>query len=177
MTVVSWFSVSAASGVVMANTHYVYWALGRSKVTATLSAVSAAIIIPGIILGSHLVGYRGVAIAGALASATLVPINFRMLRRDAGISFADLWARVWRVTLGASTMLIVLFVALPRPTHGTAPAVALLLLIKVVAGAAIYIAAVSAMWLASGRPAGPERRILQLAQQWWKRPLRQAAKS
>ena len=74
-------------------------------------------------------------------------------------------------------MLIVLFVALPRPTHGTAPAVALLLLIKVVAGAAIYIAAVSAMWLASGRPAGPERRILQLAQQWWKRPLRQAAKS
>jgi O-antigen/teichoic acid export membrane protein len=177
VTVVSWFSVSAAFVVVTANTHYVYWALGRSKVTATLAAVSASLVIPGIILCSRFAGYKGVAIALAVASATLAPINFRMLRRDAGIRFADLWVRVWRVTLGASAMLIVLFVALPRPTDATVPAAALLLLIKVVAGAALYIAAVSAMWLACGRPEGPERRILQLAQQWWKRPLRQAAKS
>jgi lipopolysaccharide exporter len=172
-TVVSLFSVSVAFGVMTSNTHYVYWALGRSKVTATLSAVSASIIIPGIIVCAHLAGYKGVAIASALANATLAPINFTMLRRNAGIRFADLWARVWRVTLGVGAMLIVLFTALPRSTHVTASAAAVMLLVKVVVGAAVYIAAVSAMWLACGRPEGPERRILQLALRWWKQLLRQ----
>jgi O-antigen/teichoic acid export membrane protein len=175
-TVVSLYSVAVTFGVMTANTHYVYWALGRSRVTATLSAVSASIIIPGSILCSHLAGYKGVAVAGAVASAALAPINFTMLRRDAGIRFAQLWARVWRVTLGASAMLIVLFIALPRATHGTPAATALLLLIKILLGAAIYVAAVVVMWLACGRPEGPERRILQLALQYWRWPLRQAAK-
>jgi lipopolysaccharide exporter len=175
--IVSLFSVSAAFGVVTANTHYVYWALGHSRVTATLTAVGASIIIVGTILCSHLVGYKGAAIATAIASAMLAPLNFTMLRRDAGIRFADLWARVWRVALGASVMLIVLVAALPRSTHGTASAAALLLLIKVVGGAALYIAAVAGMWLACGRPEGPERRTLQLVLQWWKRPQRQTAKT
>ena len=174
--VVRLFSLSVAFGVMTANTHYVYWALGHTKATAALSAVSAAIIIPAIIVCSHLAGYQGVAIASAVAGATLVPINFTMLRRMAGIRFADLWARVWRVTLGASAMLIVLLAALPSSTHETARAAALLLSIKMVVGAAIYVAAVAVMWFGCGRPEGPERRILQLALQWWRRPLRQAAK-
>ncbi|MBV8307004.1 MAG: hypothetical protein JO274_05955, partial [Gammaproteobacteria bacterium] len=57
----------------------------------------------------------------------------------------------------------------------TASAAALLLLAKVLAGAAIYIVAVTAMWLACGRPEGPESRMLQLALQFWRRPLGQAA--
>ena len=174
-TVVSLFSVSAAFGVVTANTHYVYWALGRSRVTATLSAVTASIAIPGIVLFSTVAGYKGAAIAAAVAAASVAPINFTMLRRDAGIRFADLWVRVWRSTLGAGAIPLVLL-TLPRPTQGTATAVAVLLLTKVVVGAAVYIAAVSALWLVCGRPEGPERRILRLVLQWWKRPLRQAAK-
>jgi lipopolysaccharide exporter len=174
-TVVSLLSVAWAFAVVTANTHYVYWVRGHSHVTATLSAVRAAVVIPVTIVCSHLAGYEGAAWAAAITSATLAPINFTLLRRDAGIGFADLWVRVWRVAVGAVGMLIVLFAALPRPSHESAPAAALLLLIKVAVGAAVYIAAVCAMWIAGGKPEGPERRILQLALQWWKRPLRQTA--
>jgi O-antigen/teichoic acid export membrane protein len=175
--VVSLASVGQAFAVATASTHYVYWALGRSRRVAALSAIAAVIMIPVTIVCAHVAGYRGVVIAWAITSATLVPINFTMLRRDAGIRFADLWVRVWRVTLGAGVMLLVLFTTLPRSTYATAPSAALLLLlVKIVAGAAIYVAVVSATWLACGRPEGPEGRMLQLALQWWKRPLRQAAK-
>jgi lipopolysaccharide exporter len=175
-TVVKLLSVGTAFSVVTANTHYVYWALGRSKVVATLSAVSASIMIPSTILCSHLMGYKGAALAWAITSATLAPINITMLKRAAGIRFLDLWVRAWRVTVGAVMMLIVLLIALPRSIHQTASAAAVMLLVKVLAGAAVYVAAVAAMWLACGRPEGPESRILQLALQWWKRPLGQAAK-
>ena len=175
-TVISLFSAATAFGVMTANTHYVYWALGRSKVVAMLSAVSAAVVIPSTIVCSHFWGYRGAALAWAITSAILAPINFRMLKRHAGIGFLDLWSRVWRVTLGAGMMLVVLFVVAPPAIPETAAVAALLLLVKVVAGAALYVAAVTGMWLACGRPEGPERRILQLALQWWKGPLGQVAK-
>jgi len=175
-TVVGLLSVGTAFSVATANTHYVYWALGRSKVVATLSGVGAAVLIPSTVFCSHLMGYKGAALAWAITSATLAPINFMMLKRDAGISFLDLWARVWRVTLGAAAMLLALLVVLPRFTHATASAAALVLIAKVVAGAAVYVATVSAMWLACGRPEGPESRILQLALKWWRRPLGRTAK-
>jgi lipopolysaccharide exporter len=167
--VISLLSIGSAFSVVTANTHYVYWALGRSKRVATLSAVSAAVVIPGTVVCSQIVGYRGAALAWAIASATLAPVNFTMLRRDAGIRFLDLWARTWRVTVGAIVTLSVLVAALPRSIHETAVAAALLLSVKVLGGAAVYVAVVAAMWLASGRAEGPERRILQLALQWWNR--------
>jgi len=175
-TVLIVLSVGAAFSVLTANTHYVYWALGRSKVTAMLSVASALIGIPAIIVCSHLAGYTGAALAWAITSASLVPINFTMLRRDAGIRFLDLWVRVWRVALGAGVMLIVLFATFPRSTHSTMSAAALVLVVKVVAGVAVYVAAVSAMWLACRRPEGPESRLLQLALRWRKRPVGQTVK-
>ncbi|MBV8405290.1 MAG: oligosaccharide flippase family protein, partial [Gammaproteobacteria bacterium] len=174
-TVVSLFSVATAFGVMTANTHYVYWALGRAKLVAILSAVSALLVIPSTIVCSHFWGFRGAALAWAFTSATLVPVNFTLLKRYAGIAFFDLWSRVWRVALGSIVMLITLLTVLSPSIPDTASAAALLLLAKVLAGAAIYIVAVTAMWLACGRPEGPESRMLQLALQFWRRPLGQAA--
>jgi lipopolysaccharide exporter len=175
-TVVSLFSVATIFGVMTANTHYVYWALGYSKVVATLSAVSALLVVPSTIVCSHYWGFRGAALAWAITSAALTPLNFTMLKRYAGIAFLDLWSRVWRVTFGAATMLVVLLTVLSPAIPDTAAAAALLLLVKVVAGAAVYVGCVAGLWLACGRPEGPESRMLQLALQFWKRPLGQGAK-
>jgi lipopolysaccharide exporter len=168
-TVVRLLTLGTAFNVLTANTHYVYWALGHSRIVAALSAAGAVIVVPVTIVCSHLEGYKGVALAYAITCAALVPINFVMLRRDAGISFADLWRRVWRLTLVAGAMLAVLSGAMPRPGHETIAVAAVLLTVKVVAGVAIYIAGAYALWLASGKPDGPEQRIMQLALQWWQR--------
>ncbi|HVN43776.1 MAG TPA: oligosaccharide flippase family protein [Steroidobacteraceae bacterium] len=177
-TVVTLFSVATAFGVMTANTHYVYWALGRSKAVAMLSALSALLVIPStIICSSYYNNFRGAALAWVITSAVLTPVNFTMLRRFAGISFLDLWRRVWRVCLGAVAMLVVLLTVLSFPVPETVSAAALQLLLKVLAGATVYVGSVTAMWLACGRPEGPESRMLQLALQFWKGPLGHAAKS
>ena len=174
-TVVRVLSLGTAFGVVVANTHYVYWALGHPRVVAVLSALGAAIIVPMTIVCGHLAGYKGVAMAYAITSAALAPINFTMLRRTAGIRFQDLWARVWRVTLASGAMLVVLSLAFPSTSRESAAGAVLLLLTKTVVGAAIYVSGALATWLACGKPEGPERRAVQLVLQWSRRSLRRGA--
>jgi hypothetical protein len=74
-------------------------------------------------------------------------------------------------------MLVVLDLAVPRPGSETAAAAALTLLVKVAAGAALYATALATMWLASGRPEGPERQALRVVLRWSKRLVRQDARS
>jgi O-antigen/teichoic acid export membrane protein len=175
--VLRWLALGTAFNVLVANTAYVYWALGHSRIVAALSALGAAIIVPMTIVMSHLAGYLGVAIAYALTAGVLVPVNFAWLRRRAGIRFGSLWPRVWRVTLAASVMLVVLDLALPRPGSETAAAAALTLFVKVVSGVALYATVLAAMWLVAGRPEGPERHALRLVLNWSKRLVRQDARS
>jgi O-antigen/teichoic acid export membrane protein len=172
-TVVKLLTLGTVFNVAIANTHYVYWALGHARVVAALSAMGAATVIPLMIICSHYLGYDGVAWAYAVTSAALTPVNFGTLRRYAGIRFRQLWARVWRVTLAAAAMWVVLSTMFAPAGRESASAAAALLLVKVPLGAAIYAGGVVLLWLACGRPEGPERRAWELLQQWWQRPLRQ----
>lgn len=148
--------------VMAANTHYVYWALGYSRVVAGLSMSSAAIIVPLTFVGAHFAGYVGVAWAFTIQSAFIVPVNFVLLRRIADIRFMELWRRVWRVTLGAAIMLLTLNVLFPEHTqYGFAAAFGKLLL-EVPAGGVIYVIVVVGTWQLAGRPEGPEATALQL---------------
>lgn len=166
--VVRLLALGTAFTVLTANTHYVYWAIGHSRFVAGLSAVGAAIVIPTTIVCSHLLGFLGVAVAFALTNAVLVPVNFALMHRLAGVRFADLWARAWRVTLAAVVMLVILFSAFPRPGHEAASGAAILLLLKIVLGVITYIATASAIWVSCGRPDGPESRIWQLVLKWYR---------
>lgn len=162
--VLRWLAVGTAFTVMVANTHYVYWALGHSRVVAGLSMVGATIIVPVTIVCSHYAGYTGVAFAFALASALIVPINFAVLRRLAGIRFADLWNRVWRIAMGATVMGITLWLGFERVSFDTPKAAALILVAKIATGAVTYLVVVWAAWVASGSPAGPERATVELVQ-------------
>jgi lipopolysaccharide exporter len=173
--IVRLLALGTAFNVLTANTHYVYWALGHPRFVAALSAVGAAIIIPATIICSHRWGFAGVALAYALTNAALVPVNFALMRRLAGVRFADLWARTWRVTVAAIVMLGTLIAVFPRPDHEVASGAAILLVFKIALGAATYILTTSAIWLLCGRPAGPESRILQVVSQWARQRLRKGA--
>jgi len=164
-------ALGTAFTVMTANTHYVYWVAGHSRAVAAISAAGAAIMVPVTILCAHFAGYKGVAMAYVLTSAALVPVNFATLRRLAGVGFAALWVRVWRVAVAAIVMFITLTVAFPRPSRETALVAAALLLTKVVIGASVYALTAAALWTTCGRPEGPEQRALQLAAQWGRRAI------
>jgi len=160
--VLQWLAVGAAFTVMVANTHYVYWALGHTRAVAGLSTAGAAMVIPATIVCSHLAGYAGVAFAFALASALLVPINFVVLRRLSGIGFGELWLRVWRIILGTAAMGVVLRLVFGASVAVDVKAALLALVAKMVSGAITYTAVVAIAWLACGRPPGPERAVAEL---------------
>ena len=154
--VLRWSSIGMAFGLMSTGTPPVCWALGRPRVAAVSSAAGATILIPAAIVCSHLWGYVGVAVAFVVVSALMVPINFALLRRVAGIRFAELWPHVWRIVLGTLVMgatLAYLF----RSSEITSSATALRVLFEQVAiGVFTYTVVVYASWVAAGRPPGPE---------------------
>lgn len=155
-------AIGMAINVLVANTHYVYWALGQSRIPATLSMMSAFAVVPLSIAGSRLAGYVGVASAFALESALVAPINFVLLWRIAGIHFRELWSKVWRIGLGTAVMLAFLCITFQPLPHYTTSVAASRFVVEVVTGGAVYAAAVFAAWRMSGEPPGPERTVLDL---------------
>lgn len=166
-------AIGTAFNVMVANTHYVYWALGLSRITAGLSMTSAIAIIPLSIVGSLLAGYVGVAWAFTLQSAFTTPINFYLLRRFAGIPFHELWAHVWRVALGACAMLALLAYAFKPLAEYTTSAAATRFVVEVITGCVVYVAVVFGAWRMVGQPQGPERLVLDLVRDRLPRRFRQ----
>jgi O-antigen/teichoic acid export membrane protein len=160
--VLRWLALGTAFTVMTANTHYVYWALGHSRVGAALSLAGVVMIVPLTFVFSRMVGYTGVAIAFACASAALIPINFTILRRLAGIEFVDLWERVWRIALATIVMSITLWLAFTASGSANAKTALVLLLAKAAVGVVTYTGTVWMAWVARGKPVGPERATLNV---------------
>jgi O-antigen/teichoic acid export membrane protein len=165
-TIIRLLAFGTVFTVLTANTHYVYWALGHSRIVATISAVGAATVIPVTMLCSHFAGYKGVAIAYAVTNAFLVPVNFAMMWRLVGVKFTDLLLHTWRVSTAAIAMLAALYLTFPGSVHEAASDAAILLAAKVTAGVIIYVTTTTLLWWSAGRPAGPERWVWQLTVQW-----------
>jgi lipopolysaccharide exporter len=154
--VLRWSAIGMAFGLISTGTAPVCWAIGRPRVVVASNASAAAMLIPAAMVCSHFWGYLGVAFAWVLVNAFMVPINFTLLRRVAGISFAELWAHVWRVVLGTLLMGAILW-CLFRGSEIAGSASALRLLLEQVAvGVFTYTVVVYATWIAAGKPPGPE---------------------
>jgi O-antigen/teichoic acid export membrane protein len=152
--------------VLTANTHYVYWAVGHSRVVAVISAVGVAVIVPATFICSSWQGFQGVALAYAMTSAAMVPVNFALLWRLAQIRVTDVVARAWRVTLAAAVMLAVLLVSFSNSSDLSTSSAAVLLPTKIATGIVLYAGVSAALWIACKRPDGPERNALDLALRW-----------
>lgn len=155
-------ALGMAFTVATSNTHYVYWALGHSRVTAALTVIGAGVAVFLSIIGSHFLGYVGVAMAFAVQSALLVPVNFWFLRRIAAVNFVDLYRRIWRIVLGAALMFVVLYAIFPERPELSVSAAAWTLLCEIACGAALYATVVLLSWWMAGRPEGPERVVFRM---------------
>jgi lipopolysaccharide exporter len=120
--------------------------------------------IPFIFLGMYYFGLAGVIFARALTGSLAILLNFNVVKRITGLSFADQLGANWRTLLASLTMAAaVLAVTAWMGAQATAAELMLKLAVSVSVGAATYCAASFALWAIAGRPAGPETEGLRLA--------------
>jgi O-antigen/teichoic acid export membrane protein len=129
-----------------------------------VQCVAIGVRIPlAIVMVSHF-GLLGGAIAGACGTALEHLLNMTMALRRLRLTPLDLLRCNWRTLLGTASMILGMrALGMAWATAPEAPGeVALVLTRSIAAGAAIYGGTVALLWLASGRPAGAERDLLEL---------------
>lgn len=144
--------------IMAANTHYVYWALGRSRFVTLLSIAGAAVfIVFTLILGSYH-GVLGVAWAQVAAAAVVLVLNFTVLSKTLDLNLTDMLVRNYRVVLASAAMVGLVLAIQPAAGAAQFGHWARLLLFAGV-GAIGYLAALLTLWGLTGGPPGPEEDI------------------
>ncbi|MCX8004031.1 MAG: oligosaccharide flippase family protein [Burkholderiaceae bacterium] len=121
-----------------------------------------AILAGGLLALPLDLGVRAAAYAVLLAAAVSTPVFLGLLHATLRLPAATLPRALLRPLLAAIVMFAVIRLGMP-PLPSQAPALTGLglLLLCVVGGAAVYAAALAALWFVAGRPAGAERMILE----------------
>ena len=139
-------------------------ALGVPRRLVPLLALSIAVGLPAIWVGAVQGGLVGAAWAvtamAALYGVLVMRDALRLMEAEALLVLRPL-PRMLAAALAMVLAINALAAAMPAPdAAGTA---AMLLLASVAAGAVVYPAALLALWALSGRPEGPETRLLSVA--------------
>ncbi len=144
-------------------------ALGRTQLLAGVSAAYAFVHLPLFIAGTVLYGLPGAIGAVVLAGVVYTALNAWMLGVTVGVRLRDLARELARPGLAAAAMAAVLAL-------GSAPATAALgagswglLALKVVVGAAVFLAVLFLLWQLQGRPRGAEGRAHHVLRQRFSR--------
>jgi O-antigen/teichoic acid export membrane protein/thioesterase domain-containing protein len=159
--VVEVLGIASAIGMLGARAQSVYLAIGRQRLVVWTSAMYVAVLLTGLALLLPGFGLVGAAWAFLIAASVNLPLQVGILNQVLGLPLVLWLRRVWRPALAAAAMhLSVTALQVRMPPAASALAGALQLLVVVAGGAACYAALVLGLWLAAGRPPGPERYLL-----------------
>ena len=139
-------------------------ALGRTRLLFWVSFAYALVHLPLFIAGTALFGLLGAIWSIALAGVLYSYLNAWLLQRTLGISLREILRQLKRPLFAAFLMLgavLALESVLPIDLVSEGPSW-LSLLIKVSVGGTVYCSALYGLWRLDGRPAGIERRLLQV---------------
>jgi lipopolysaccharide exporter len=157
--------VLAAAGVISisaANTHYVYWALGKSKFVTILSLVgTVGFVVLTVLLGRRF-GLIGVAIAQVLALSLVVTVNFVALLRTLELRASELLRRNYRVVVASVLMATAASWIGARVTQAGVTGAAPQLAAMVGSGALVYCLSLLGLWSVLRRPVGPEQQLIDI---------------
>ena len=156
-------SISGALRLAVANSGAAYLAIGKPAYTTLLYAGTALVSVPLLIYGARTAGPVGAALAMTTAGAFFASTNLLVLNRVIGIRLRDL-ARVTLRSCAASIAMgsaVWLLQGHWPPSGGT-----LLLILRLTSlctvGAAVLASVQFGLWLAAGRPAGPEQAMVNV---------------
>lgn len=137
---------------------------------ALVNVLQLAVLLPALLLAAEAHGVEAIAIARALIMAATVSVLVAAVLAKGWLGPSDLLAVLWRPVLAAAAMGL----AVDAVRLGAGAGHLLSLLVDVVVGAAVFTLGLLALWLAAGRPEGPERTVLaalraRIPDQWHRR--------
>lgn len=148
--------------VLSTNTGFVYLALGKPRLMATLGAANAGLLLFLLTLGTLYFGLQGAAWAFVLTQALMVPCNYAVLMRQIDLSWKRMAALLWRPVIGALLLVPMLtFAQTVWPAPAQVWEAILRLLLLVLLGAVSYATIVWGLWRLSGSTAGGEQYLVQ----------------
>ena len=160
MTALSFYGVLLA---LKSNNHYIYLALGKSRIPALLGLLQLIILLPLVVVGSARGGAMGAALAYLAAQLLFSPISVGVLRHVLRLRVAQLAAVFYRPLIAAAAMYVGTRLAViafeGTPQHSSALILPLLMCVS--CGVALYGAVLLLLWWVAGRPASAERRMLE----------------
>jgi len=130
---------------------------------AQISAIQVAIMVPTMLWATLHYGLIGAASAFLFTTLLVATYNVWNACRLVSASAAELLGILWRPIAGGLVMFVALQLLFDAPTVGTSSTkLAFILFAQIGTGAFCYLLAVLALWLISGRPAGPETAALNM---------------
>jgi O-antigen/teichoic acid export membrane protein len=136
-------------------------ARGQPKRVMQANATFFAIMLVALLVLVQRFGTLGAAYASVTAVVLSTPAYLYHVHRCIGVGPGRFVAAMMRPLLAALAMVVAVRLSLPaEPAQSASILGALHLLGSVVLGGAAYVAGVLALWAAFGRPAGPERSVL-----------------
>jgi lipopolysaccharide exporter len=158
---VRWLAVYSVLGCLLETmTGHILIVMGYERLSAVLTCLRLAMLMPFILLGARTGDPKTVAIAAVASSVLSFPLVSFYLVKCLATTHRKLFSALWRpIVAGAAMAASVLLVA---PAGG---GVLFLLIAKSLLGALVYLTTLVACWLLSGRPDGPERLLLNYARE------------
>jgi O-antigen/teichoic acid export membrane protein len=161
--VIQIIAFGAFANAVAANTAFVLLTAGRPNLNTCLSGLTLAALVALLVWMTATHGIKGAATAFTLTAFAALPIHLLVLRRLIGVRLRDIAPRAWRSLLAAALMCLALWPVVPDVPPHSLPGALYALLMGMAVGCSVYIAAISALWVASGRPASTERLLMTTA--------------
>ncbi len=154
-------SISGALRLAVANSGAVYLAIGRPAYTTMLYAGTALVSVPLLIFGTRQAGPIGAALAMTAAGAVFASTNLLVLNKVIGIRLRDLARLTLRRCAAAVAMGCTVGLLQDHWLQSGGPVALILRLAALCMTGAVVLASVQfGLWLAAGRPPGPEQAMV-----------------
>ncbi len=143
------FSITSGIGTVM-------MAMDRFRPFVLLTVLHLAVLVTFILIGSHYWGVKGVAAGRLVAIIIVLPLMFLVLKAVVPVTFGRIIFVTWRpLVAGAAMFFIVRFFHI-----GAIDIPALTLAMDVMVGVVSFVVCLFLLWIAQGRPEGPENVVV-----------------
>lgn len=135
-------------------------AKGQPRLLFVRSLQMFAIRVPLLVAGMFIDGLRGVVLARVLSGLIAIGFNMFLVRRFIALSLRQQLAPNMRSLISAGVMVLLMGLLMPLLPNGSdGAAMALRIALTGAAALIIYCVSTVVLWLAMGRPAGPEREV------------------
>jgi O-antigen/teichoic acid export membrane protein len=157
--VVTILALAGTPMVMESNVAYVFYALGKPRVTTIMMISYVVMLIPLMIVLTRNMGAVGAAWAHLVTAMIFVPASFIVVLRYLRLPMRRFLAAVGRIVVSTAVMAGAVIALLGNMT-GAGMGQTLSLVLAVLAGVGIYAFSTLVLWFIAGRPAGVERTIL-----------------